>query len=113
MELCFYYLLSKIEACLSATLAGAATLNSKERETERERESKILTKKDHFRPLLRLTSFENAKSVVSKEANLLANNTFSFVNIGSVICFPMPIGTKVGLEIAKISVSANDNLLVL
>ena len=36
MELCFYYLLSKIEGCLSATLAGAATLNSKERATERE-----------------------------------------------------------------------------
>ena len=111
MELCFYYLLSKIEGWLSPTLAVAATLNSKER--ERDRESKILTKKDHFRPLLKLTSFENAKSVVSKEANHLANNTFSFVNIGSVICFPMPTGTKVGLEIAKISVSADDNLLVL
>ena len=80
---------------------------------ERQSESKTLTKKDHFRPLLKLTSFENAKSVVSKEANHLANNTFSFVNIGSVICFPMPIGTKVELEIAKISVSADDNLLVL
>ena len=111
MELCFYYLLSKIEGCLSPTWAGTATLNSKER--ERQRESKILTKKDHYRPLLKLTSFENAKSVVSKEANHLANNTFSFVNIGSVICFPMPIGTKVELEIAKISVSADDNLLVL
>ena len=80
---------------------------------ETERDSKILTKKDNFRPILKLTSFEKAKSVVSKEANHLANSSIPFVNIGSVICFPMPIGTKVELEIAKISVSADDNLLVL
>ena len=36
MELCFYYLLSKIEGCLLPTLTEAATLNSKERETDRE-----------------------------------------------------------------------------
>ena len=67
MELCFYYLLSKSEGCLPPTLTGAATLNSK----ERERESKILANKDHFSPLLNLTSVENAKSVESKEANHL------------------------------------------
>ena len=36
MELCFYYLLSKIERCLPPTLTGAATLNSKERDRERQ-----------------------------------------------------------------------------
>ena len=65
MELCFYYLLSKSEWCLPPTLSGAATLNSKEIE------SKILANKDHFSPLLNLTSAENAKSVESKEANHL------------------------------------------
>ena len=109
MELYFYYLLSKIEGCLHSALTGAATLNSR----ERERESKILAKKDHFRSLLKLTSVENAKSEESKEVNHLADKTFSFVNIGSVICFPIPIGTKFELEVAKICISADDNLLVL
>ena len=107
MELCFSYLLSKIEGCVPPTLTGAATLSSKERQ------SKILAKKDHFRPLLKLTSLENAKSEEPKEANHLADKTFSFVNIGSVICFPMPFSTKFEFEIAKTSVSADDNLLVL
>ena len=107
MELCFSYLLSKIEGCVPPTLTGAATLSSKERQ------SKILAKKDHFRPLLTLTSLENAKSEEPKEANHLADKTFSFVNIGSVICFSMPFGTKFEFEIAKTSVSADDNLLVL
>ena len=79
---------------------------------EREREQNI-SKKCHFNPLLQITSFENAKSVESKVANHLADKTFSFANIGSVICFPMPICTKFELEVAKISVSADDNLLVL
>ena len=39
-------------------MTGTATLNSK----ERERQSKLLAKKDNFRPLLKLTSLENAKS---------------------------------------------------
>ena len=107
MKLCFSYLLSKIEGCVPPTLTGAATLSSKGRQ------SKILAKKDHFRPLLKLTSLENAKSEEPKEANHLADKTFSFVNIGSVICFPMPFGTKFEFEIAKISVAADDNLLVL
>ena len=84
-----------------------------EREREREREREILAKKDHFRPLLKLTSLENVKSEEPKEANHLADKTFSFVNIGSVICFPMPIGPKFELKVAKTSVSADDNLLVL
>ena len=109
MELCFYYLISKIEGCVPPTLTGAATLSLK----EREKESKILAKKGHFRPLLKLTSLENVKSEEPKEANHLADKTFSFVNIGSVICFPMPIGTKFELKVAKTSVSADDNLLVL
>ena len=45
MELCFYYLLSKIEGCLSPTLAGAATFNSRERERQREREQNINKKR--------------------------------------------------------------------
>ena len=88
-------------------------IQERERERERERESKILAKKDHFRSLLKLTSVENAKSEESKEVNHLADKTFSFVNIESVICFPMPIGTKFELEVAKICISADDNLLVL
>ena len=35
MELCFYYLLSKIEGCLPPTLTGVATLKSKERDRVR------------------------------------------------------------------------------
>ena len=76
---------------------------------ERQRESKILAKKDHFRPLLKLTSVGNAKSVESTEANQLGEKAFSF---GSAIFFPMLIGTKFELEVANISVSADDNLLV-
>ena len=115
MKLFFYYLLSKIEECLHSALTGAATLNSKGREREREgeRESKILGKKDHFRSLSKLTSVENAKSEESKEINHFTNKTFSFVNIGSVVCFPMPISTKFELEVAKICISVDDNLLVL
>ena len=79
----------------------------------RERESKILAKKDHFRSLLKLTSVENAKSEESKEINHFADKTFSFVNIGSVVCFPMPISTKFEFEVAKICISVDDNLLVL
>ena len=51
-----------------------------------------ISKKDHFSPPLRLTFAEKAKSVQLKYANHLADKTFLFVNIGSVICFPMPIG---------------------
>ena len=108
MELCFYYLLAKIEGCLPPTLTRAATLNSK----EREREGKILAKKDHFRPLLKLTSLENVKLEEPEEANHLADKTFSFVT-GSVICFAMPIGTIFELEVAKMYISADDNFLVL
>ena len=43
MELCFYYLLLKIEGCLPPTLTGACYFEFKrERERERERERKIL-----------------------------------------------------------------------
>ena len=68
-----------------------------------------ISKKDHFNLPSKLTSPEYEKSVESKEANHLADKTFSLVNIGSVICFPMSIGTKFELEV----VSADDNLLVL
>ena len=85
----------------------------RERKRERERESKISAKEDHFIPLFKVTSVEPAKSVESKEANNhLADKTFSFVNTGSVIFFPMPTGTKFDLENAKISVSPDNNLLV-
>ena len=85
----------------------------RERERERERQSKILAKKDHFRSLLKLTSVENAKSEESKEINHFADKTFSLVNIGSLVCFPMPISTKFEFEVAKICISVDDNLLVL
>ena len=99
----FFYKKSIFSSCFQT---GAVTLNSKERESE------ILAKNYHFWPSLNLTSLELAKSEEPKQANHLAVETFSFVDIGSVICFPMSIGTKFELEVAKISVSADDNFLV-
>ena len=70
MELCFYYLLSKIEGYLPPTLTGAITsiqTTKHKREREGERESRISAKKDHFSPVLKLTSAKkNTKSVESK-----------------------------------------------
>ena len=72
MELCFYYLLSKIEGYLPPTLTGAitsiqTTKHKRERERERERESRISAKKHHFSPVLKLTSAKkNTKSAESK-----------------------------------------------
>ena len=73
-------------------------------EFKRDREQNISKKKIILG--LYLTSLKTLKSEEPKEANHLADQTFLFVNIGSVICFPMPIGTKFELEVAKISVSA-------
>ena len=84
----------------------------RQRQRQRQRQTKISAKEDHFIPLFKVPSVETAKSVESKEANHLVDKTFSFVNTGSVICFPMPIGTKFDLEVAKISVSADNDLFV-
>ena len=109
----FYQKLKNVSILLWLELLLWIQKGERERERERERESKILGKKDHFRSLSKLTSVENAKSEESKEINHFTNKTFSFVNIGSVVCFPMPISTKFELEVAKICISVDDNLLVL
>ena len=93
-------------------IRGRGRERGRGRARQTETESKISAKEDHFIPLFKVTSVETAKSVESKEANHLVDKTFSFVNTGSVICFPMPTDTKFDLEVVKISVSADNNLFV-
>lgn len=46
----------------------------------------------HFTVLFHLTSAENAKEVKVKSFNYLVYKTSSFLNIQSIICFPLLIG---------------------
>ena len=46
----------------------------------------------HFIALFYLTSAENAKAIKVKSVNYLVYKTSSFLNIQSMICFPIPIG---------------------